>query len=98
MDVPTIVTIVTVVLSFATFFIGRMTAKHEEGKGAGELKADLNHIRQGVDEIKERQRDMETKEEQWHLDVVERLAEVEARSKSNTHRINKVEDEVKRAG
>lgn len=98
MDIPTIATIVTVCLSFATFFIGRMTAKHDEGKTAGNVVSDIENLVKSMDNVNDsikdmekRQRETEAKQEKRHLEVIERLASVESTYKSMEGRLNRLE-------
>lgn len=56
MDIPTLVTVISVCLAIATFFIGRQTASHASGKEHGErwgrLEATLQHMQDDLREIK----------------------------------------------
>ncbi len=55
MEITTILTLTTIIgfaLSVGTFFIGRTTASRADGKQEGQILAELNHIKSGVDEMK----------------------------------------------
>lgn len=54
MDIPTVVTLISVALAIATFFIGRQTASHSAGKESGSLMTDLKYIKESVDRIENR--------------------------------------------
>lgn len=45
--------LVSVALALATFLIGRMTAAKSKGESDGELKADIRHIKETQDELKD---------------------------------------------
>lgn len=90
MDIPTIMTLVTVAMSLATFFIGRTTVKHDEGATSGRLKADLEYVKKGIDDIRDRQREQEAKEESWRMEVAVRLSKVEASAKSAHKRLDEL--------
>ncbi len=45
--------IISIILSVAGFFIGRLTAAKNKGEADGELKADIKHIKETQLELKE---------------------------------------------
>jgi len=84
-------TIVMALMAICTFFIGRMTTKHNEGKDTGQITSDMGYLKSGVDDIKRKQEQQEAKEEARHLEVVERLTSVEASTEQAHHRIDRLE-------
>lgn len=54
MDIQTVVTLVSIGLAIATFFIGRQSASHSAGKESGSLATDLHYIKESVDRIEKR--------------------------------------------
>jgi hypothetical protein len=67
MEITTILTLTTIVgfaLSVGTFFIGRQTASHNDGKKEGQILTELGYIKSGVDDMK---RKMEQSDERYTL-------------------------------
>lgn len=48
MDIPTIVTLISVGIGIATFFIGRVSAGHNKGREMGEVRKDVSYIKESV--------------------------------------------------
>lgn len=66
MEITTILTLTTIVgfaLSVGTFFIGRTSASHNDGKKEGQILTELGYIKSGVDDMK---RKMENIEKNYH--------------------------------
>ena len=63
MELTLAISIIGVVLSVGTFFIGRTTASHNDGKKEGQILTELGYIKSGVDDMK---RKMENIEKNYH--------------------------------
>ena len=66
MEITTILTLTTIIgfaLSVGTFFIGRTSASHNDGKKEGQILTELGYIKSGVDDMK---RKMENIEKNYH--------------------------------
>lgn len=63
MELTLAISIIGVVLSVGTFFIGRTTASKADGKQEGQILAELGYIKSGVDDMK---RKMENIEKNYH--------------------------------
>lgn len=63
MELTLAISIIGVVLSVGTFFIGRTTASRADGKQEGQILAELGYIKSGVDDMK---RKMENIEKNYH--------------------------------
>ena len=66
MEITTVLTLTTIIgfaLSVGTFFIGRTTASHNDGKKEGQILTELGYIKSGVDDMK---RKMENLEKNYH--------------------------------
>ncbi len=48
-DIAVLISVIGVLLSVATFFIGRVTAARDDGMRDGSTKADIRYIREAVD-------------------------------------------------
>ena len=48
-EISVLIAVCGVVISAATFFIGRMTAAKSSGSADGEMKADIKHIKASVE-------------------------------------------------
>lgn len=86
-----ITTVSMALIATLTFFIGRMTVRHGEGKEDGQIVSDMGYVKSGVDDIKRKQEQQEAKEESHHLEVIGRLAGVEESVKSAHKRIDRLE-------
>lgn len=78
MEITTILTLTTIIgfaLSVGTFFIGRQTASHNDGKKEGQILTELGYIKSGVDDMK---RKMESMEKSYHT-LEGRVARLEER-------------------
>jgi len=82
--------VVSAAVVVATFMIGRFTAKQSEGQAAGMLASDLGYIKAGLDDIKRKQEQQEAN----HVEMMTRLATVEASAKQAHHRIDKHDKEI----
>lgn len=80
--------LLSALVALAGFWIGRVSAKKEEGKQEATIVAELEHIKRqldGVDKKIDRQ-------EQWHTEVMMRLTAVEESAKQAHHRINEIRE------
>lgn len=75
-DLSIFITIVGLMLSVATFAIGRMTASKNDGKAAGALETDLKYVKESVGRI-ESKLDRDTQRLEGRIDEISRqLAEI----------------------
>lgn len=63
MELTVLISVIGVVLSVGTFFIGRTTASRNDGKQEGQILTELGYIKSGVDDMK---RKMENLEKNYH--------------------------------
>lgn len=63
MELTVLISIIGVAMSVGTFFIGRTTASHNDGKKEGQILTELGYIKSGVDDMK---RKMENIEKNYH--------------------------------
>ncbi len=66
MEITTVLTLTTIIgfaLSVGTFFIGRQTASHNDGKKEGQILTELSYIKSGVDDTKLK---LESMEKSYH--------------------------------
>lgn len=75
MELTVLISIIGVALSVGTFFIGRTTASHADGKKEGQILTELGYIKSGVDDMK---RKMESMEKSYHT-LEGRVARLEER-------------------
>lgn len=75
MELTVLISIIGVALSVGTFFIGRTTASHNDGKKEGQILTELGYIKSGVDDMK---RKMENMEKSYH-NLEGRVARLEER-------------------
>lgn len=97
-DIVVIATVVTASIAIASFIIGRTTAKHGEGKSAGEMAANIKHIytsiakiENSINEMRARQEKRDEKDEAWRVELIDRVSGVEESAKSAHKRIDKLE-------
>ena len=76
-ELSILVSVVSVILAVATFFLGRMTAAKQNGREAGALSVEIGYIKKGVDDI---QKKIDRSEEQVHA-LAERVRTLEAQMK-----------------
>lgn len=74
-DISFIISVTGAVVSAAAFIFARLGAADSRGRSEGGIKADISHIREGVDEIKSRLSLLETR---W-ASIAERVAVLEDR-------------------
>jgi len=86
-----IIAVSTLLVSVATFFIGCcFTAKKTEGEAARALRSDLGYIKSSLDDIKRKQEQQEAN----HIEMMSRLATVEASAKQAHRRLDKHDKEI----
>lgn len=100
-DIVVIATVITAGIGLATFFLGRLSVKHSEGKSAGEMAADIKHIHtsiakieNSINEMRARQEKRDEKDEEWRVELIDRVSGVEESLKSAHKRINKLEEKA----
>lgn len=80
MDGPTVSMIIALVgsaISVAAFFVGRVSAGHDKGREAGELKQTIKNIKEIVERI-EAQSEKNTARLEGRVDFIERVADAAA--------------------
>lgn len=91
-DVTILISLLSVAMTIASFFIGRMTATRKQGQENGQLLSDIGYIKRGMDDLKS-----EIKEERKHTGEMERtIAEHGRDIKSAFGRIERIEEKMSR--
>lgn len=72
-DVSVLISIIGVLLSVATFFLGRMTAAKTSGQEYGVMLTEIGYIKSGVDDMKKK---MEQSDKRY-IDLAERVTALE---------------------
>ena len=80
-----------IVFSVSSYKRSNKTENKDEGKSEGSILTELGYIKSGVDDIKRKQE----KQDEQHIEVVQRLSEVEASAKQAHRRIDKLEGSAK---
>lgn len=95
MDISVLIAVIGVVVSSATFYIGRRTAAKQEGdqsgRETGTILTEIGYIKSGIDDIKTEQR----AQAGINTELYTRLATVEASAKQAHKRIDRVDDTLK---
>lgn len=97
MDINTAQIVLSLAIAVATFWIGRATKKHDEGKEAGEISTKLDYMAAGIDEVKDTQKAQGSKMEEQNLRNEIRLAKAEAAIKSAHKRIDVIVGQPERS-
>lgn len=74
------------ILCYLTFFRNTKKDCQEEGKETGSMMSELGYIKANTDEIKRKQE----KQDDRHLEIIGRLTDVEASTKSAHKRIDDI--------
>ena len=82
-----LMTLISVTIAIFTFYFNRKKETGSDGEWKGELRSDLKHIKDGVDELKTDNEEIKGSV----ADLRERVALVEASAKSAHHRIDSLE-------
>ncbi|MBQ8552300.1 MAG: hypothetical protein IJ428_05765 [Clostridia bacterium] len=91
-DLTLLMSLLSVVMTIASFFIGRFTASRKQGQESGQLLSDIGYIKRGMDDLKS-----EIKEERNHTEKMQfSIAEHGRDIKSAFERIKKLEESVSR--
>lgn len=85
-DLPVIIAVIGCALSIATFYWGRQSVTKTDAREMGTILAELQHIKNGVDEIKQRQE----KYDEGNTRIIERIVAIESSCKSAHKRIDKL--------
>lgn len=72
-DITILISILGVVLSVGTFFVGRMTAAKTSGQEYGVMLTEIGYIKSGVDDMKKK---MEQSDKRY-IDLAERVTAIE---------------------
>lgn len=82
------VPLISVLIALAGFYIGRSSAKKEEGKQEATVLVELGHIKGQVDGIDKKM----DRHDQQYTDMAMRLTAVEESTKQAHHRINEIRE------
>ena len=83
-------TVCAIVFGYIAFHRNSKSDDEAEGKKDGVLLTEIGYIKSGVDDIKRKQE----KEDERHVQVVSRLAAVEASAKQAHHRLDSLEGKM----
>lgn len=72
-DITILISVLGVVLSVGTFFVGRMTAAKTSGQEYGVMLTEIGYIKSGVDDMKKK---MEQSDKRY-IDLAERVTAIE---------------------
>lgn len=86
----TIVAVSGILFAYISYQKNRSKDDKESGKDNGTVLTELGYIKSGVDDIKRKQE----KQDERHLEVVERMATLDASTKSAHKRIDMLEDHL----
>lgn len=87
MDILATITAVAACFAVASFFFGRMTVKHEEGKSAGEIAENIKNINKNMDKLQMGIDDIRKNQ----LEIISRIASAEEAVKSAHKRLDRLE-------
>ena len=87
MDSGTVISILAVVISFAALMLNSKKETKSDAAALARIDSSLTSVNNGITEIRVDLRTMQTS----ITDHSERLARVEARAESNTHRLDTIE-------
>lgn len=91
-DLTVLISLLSVAMTVASFFIGRFTATRKQGQESGQLMSDIGYIKRGMDDLK-----AEIKEERKHTGELElTLAEHGRDIKTAFDRIKRIEERISR--
>lgn len=91
-DLTVLISLLSVAMTIASFFIGRFTATRKQGQENGQLLSDIGYIKRGMDDLK-----AEIKEERKHTGEMSQLIAEHGRDiKSAFNRIEKLEEKMAR--
>lgn len=80
--------VLSALVALACFFVGRLTARKEEGRQEATVLVELAHIKQQIDGIDKKI----GRQEQEHTATMARLAAVEQSAKQAHHRIDEIRE------
>lgn len=83
-ELGVILTLVSVAIAVAGFYVGRRSETKQAGKSEGVILTDIGYIKSGVDDIKRKQAEQDEK----HVALLSRVIAVEASAKQAHRRIN----------
>lgn len=87
--IGSVLTVLSVTIGMLTFYFSRKKESSSDGESKGELKSDLKHIRDGIDDLKADNKDI--KDDIKDLDS--RITIVEQSAKAAHHRIDDMQKE-----
>lgn len=85
--IGSVMTLLSVTIAIFTFYFNRKRETNSDGEWKGELKADLTHIKDGVDELK---RDNKSIKDDVQI-LRERIVLVDAKADSAHDRLDRIE-------
>jgi hypothetical protein len=85
-------TICGVVFGYIGYQRGLKKECKEDGQNSGALMSDIGYIKSGIDDLKRKQETSEAR----HFALVERVTKVEESAKSAHHRIEGIEERLKK--
>lgn len=83
-------TVSAIIFAILAFRRNNKTDDTAWGKQTGEILTNIGYIKSGVDDIKKKQ----DRQDEQHLQVVERLSAVESSAKQAHHRIDGIENKI----
>lgn len=86
-EVGVLISVLSVIIAFLGYSMNKSKAIKSDGQESAELKAELGHIRRGVDDIRI---DLKASEKE-RIALGERVTRVEESAKQAHHRLNKLE-------
>lgn len=84
-------TVSAIVFAILAFRRNAKSDDTESGKQSGVVLTEIGYIKAGVDDIKRKQ----DRQDEQHIEVVERLSAVESSAKQAHHRIDAIEKQIK---
>ncbi len=84
-------TVCGLIFGFSSYIASKTKESKTAGKDKGSILSELGYVKSGIDDIKRKQEHQEEKQEQQHLEIVERLTCVESSAKQAHKRLDKLE-------
>ena len=88
--IGTLGALVGIAFGYTSFLRNRRQDEQGDGERAGTLLTEIGYIKSGVDDIKRKQE----KQDEKHLEIVARLAAVEAAAKQAHKRIDRLDETI----
>lgn len=94
MDDKLLISLIGLILSVATFFVGRTTAHRQAGEKSGYLASDIGYIKSGIDDLKTEIRSLKAE----LSEIRTKLAHVDESTKSAHRRIDELIQQIRSDG